>query len=135
MRDLNVPWLVLLQTECAAERPTCASLHVGKDVYLCPTHGDGRACTALEYIHHALDGVAKQLSSTQVFPPQQPIPTRSVRLFGTACKQLARIFLHIYHHHPALFARCEADTALYARFRLLSERFTLFPADALPVEP
>lgn len=135
VRDLNVPWLLALQDACTAQQTTCATMHVGHDVYLCPVHGDGRTCTAFEYIQHALDGIAKQLSSPQAFPPRTSVPNRSVRLFSATCKQIARIFLHIYHHHPALFSQCEASSALYARFRLLSERYALFPIDTLPVEP
>lgn len=135
VRDLNVPWLLALQGTCTAHQPACATMHVGTDAYLCPVHGDGRSCTALEYIQHALDAIAKQLASPEAFPPDAPIPHRSVRLFGAACKQIARVFLHIYHHHPTLFAQCEASSALYARFRLLAERYALFPTDALPVEP
>lgn len=131
IRDLNVPWLVRLAGVCSPAHATCVAMQVGDDIYVCPAHGDGRACTAFAYTEHALELVSHSL----VLPyaaPALPIAVQHRRTFGAPCKQLARIFLHMYCHHPALFAECEASSALYARFRLLCTRYALYPAEELP---
>ena len=134
LQDLNVPWLLALQRECqVAKQPdTCDAMHVGGDVYLCPAHGNGRPCTALEYVLHATDAASETLRSTTYFPPLAPVPPQSVRHFAGVSKQLARVFLHLYEHHRDRFVLCEAESSLYARFRRLAAEFDLYPAYELP---
>ncbi|PKI83385.1 hypothetical protein MVES1_002496 [Malassezia vespertilionis] len=136
VQDMNVPWIVRLQSECGkgAHQDTCEAMHVGADVYLCPSHGDSRPCTAMEYILHSLDTITAQLCSPQHFPGGAYVPHESVRLFYSMSKQLARIFLHIQLHHGELFAEAEATSSLYARFRMLVEMYDLYPVEELPVQ-
>ena len=131
VQDMTVPWVVALQAECRAS-DACTVMHIGTDVYLCPTHDEELQCSALAYTYHALDAAAEQLQSPHHFPAHTRIPKQSQHLFGAVSKQLARVFLHIWHHHPALFRQCEAQSSLYARFYALVDMYELFPVDELP---
>lgn len=131
LKDLNVPWLLEIQSKCQNE-DTCTSMRVGDEVFLCRAHGDGRPCSARNYIFHAMDDASSLLSSPQHFPTEGQIPRQSRRLFVTVCKQLARVFSHMYQHHHELFTACEAKTSLYARFKKLVQMYELLPDDTLP---
>lgn len=96
---------------------------------MCRAHNDGRLCTAREYISHTIDAASEQLQSTKPISTSEDmrLPRPSHQLFSLVCKQLARIFSHIYLHHHDLFQRCEVTTSLYARFKKLTTTFNLMP--------
>ena len=100
---------------------------------MCRAHDDGRICTARDYIFHAIDMASDQLQSPRHFPPNQTKSLHHSHVVFAICRQLARIFSHLYLHHRSLFERCEQDTALYARFKKLTEEFQLLQADFLPI--
>lgn len=128
LRDMNVPWLLSIHKECQ-DTNTCRALRIGEDTYMCRSHDDGRSCTAREYISHAIDDASEQLQSTKPISTSEGmrLPQHSHQLFSLVCKQLARIFSHIYLHHHDLFQRCEKSTSLYARFKKLAKTFDLMP--------
>ncbi|WFD36637.1 hypothetical protein MCUN1_003524 [Malassezia cuniculi] len=129
VQDIGI-WLLELKRECRTEHSTCAALMVDQDVYLCPSHGDERQCTAFEYVAHVIDAAADTLKSERF--PENRVPRQSARLFNTLSKQLARVFLHSRAHHAELFAAFETQHALYARFYALCDVYELYPTDALP---
>lgn len=96
---------------------------------MCRAHDDGRSCTAREYISHSIDAASDQLQSNKPISTSEGmrLPRHSHQLFSLVCKQLARIFSHIYLHHHDLFQRCEETTSLYARFTKLTKTFDLMP--------
>lgn len=127
LRDLNVPWLLGVQRECRNE-DTCRALRIGDDTYMCRVHSDGRLCTAREYICHTIDAATEQLQVPRHPTLAMPLHLHPcMQLYTSVCKQLARIFSHIYLHHHDLFARCEQTTHLYARFHELTEMYDLLP--------
>ena len=132
-QDFNVPWLTRLQEVCTSSGG-CNAMRIGDDILLCREHNDGRPCTAQEYIFHAMDAAADTLGSIGAFHSKlTSIPRHCTRLFPGVCKQIARVFSHLYLHHNEMFASCEADTSLYARFKCLVEANSLLPEDALPI--
>ncbi|KAF8516575.1 Mob1/phocein, partial [Hysterangium stoloniferum] len=133
-QDLTYPLLVSLQQECT--RQTCPEMKAGEWLYLCVAHGSSGAmehCCAIDYIVHTLDSATALLNSPRAFPSRLSIPPSSHRHFPSLARRLGRIFAHAYHHHRALFAAAEAESALYARFLALSKRFELVPGDFLVI--
>lgn len=128
LRDINAPWISGILKECHNSN-TCHAMRVGEDTYMCRAHNDGRLCTAREYISHTIDAASEQLQSTKPISTSEDmrLPRPSHQLFSLVCKQLARIFSHIYLHHHDLFQRCEETTSLYARFKKLTKTFNLMP--------
>lgn len=128
-----MPWLTKLQQVCTSTGD-CDAMRIGDDVLVCREHNDGRPCTAQEYIFHAMDAAADTLGGIGVFHSKNTtIPRQSTRLFPGVCKQIARVFAHLYRHHGEMFASCEAETSLYARFKCLVETNSLLPEDTLPI--
>lgn len=133
VQDFNVPWLTKLQEVCTSTE-NCRAMRIGDDVLMCREHDDGRPCTAQEYIFHTLDAAADTLGSIGTSHlTNTTIPRQSTRLFPGVCKQIARVFSHLHHHHGDMFTSCEAETSLYARFKCLVETNSLLPEDALPI--
>lgn len=133
LQDMNVPWLTRLQQVCTA-LGDCDAMRIGEDVLMCREHNDSRPCTAQEFIFHAMDAAANALGSIgSLHATSKTIPRQSTRVFPGVCKQMTRVFSHLYRHHYDMFTSCEAETSLYARFKCLMITYSLQSEDALPI--
>ncbi|KAJ7129051.1 Mob1/phocein [Mycena filopes] len=135
-QDLSHPLITMLQQVCT--RTTCPEMKAGEWLYLCVAHGNDGAmeqCCAIDYILHTLDSATALLNSPRAFPSRLQIPPASHRHFTSLARRLGRIFAHAYFHHREEFEQAEAESALYARFLALTERFDLVPADFLVIPP
>ncbi|KAJ7096616.1 Mob1/phocein [Mycena belliarum] len=133
-QDLSHPLITMLQQVCT--RTTCPEMKAGEWLYLCVAHGNDGAmeqCCAIDYILHTLDSATALLNSPRAFPSRLQIPATSHRHFTSLARRLGRIFAHAYFHHREEFAQAEAESALYARFLALTEKFDLVPADFLVI--
>ncbi|KAJ7773807.1 Mob1/phocein [Mycena metata] len=135
-QDLSHPLITMLQQVCT--RTTCPEMKAGEWLYLCVAHGNDGAmeqCCAIDYILHTLDSATALLNSPRAFPSRLQIPPASHRHFTSLARRLGRIFAHAYFHHREEFEQAEAESALYARFLALTERYDLVPADFLVIPP
>ncbi|CED84306.1 Cell cycle-associated protein [Phaffia rhodozyma] len=129
-KDLTTLVTSLLET-CRSD--SCPQMKAGEWQYMCAAHSSAKSCAATSYMTHTLDQACQLLTSPKLFPSRLSIPQTSLNPLRQTARRLSRIFSHAYHHHREVFEYAEAETSLYERFILLSERYNLVPRTDLAI--
>ncbi|TIA89649.1 hypothetical protein E3P99_01970 [Wallemia hederae] len=115
-RDLNTPWMTLLQDECA-----CPEMKANDATFVCVSHCAHRKskCSAVDYSTHNLNSVADDLNDVSL--------AGSVDTQKSVLRRLTRIVAHVYAHHRDVFLVCEAETGVARRIAKLSKEYGILP--------
>ena len=96
--------LIAAVGESACTLKSCPKMCVTSEFeFLCAAHKENRACCAIDYSVHTLEGTVSLLNSKKAFPNKLDIGREKMPQFSTMLRRLYRILAHMYFHHERYF--------------------------------